>query len=192
MLDYKTMQDKLQSSLSMKRYIHTMGVVEEAIKLSNIYGVDQDKAKIAALLHDCAKDYPDDMKRRLCKEFHVEIDDIMKSQIDLVHSFLGAKVAKREYNVSDYEILEAIRYHTTGKASMSMLEKIVFIADYIEPNRKEFDGLKEIRILAYTNIDLAVKKALEYTIAYTEQRGRILHPLTLEALEDYKKLEEKI
>jgi nicotinate-nucleotide adenylyltransferase len=188
MLDYKTMQDKLQSSLSMKRYIHTIGVVDEAVKLANIYGVDPDKARVAALLHDCAKDYPDDMKKRLCKEFHVELDDIMKSQIDLAHSFLGAKVAKREYDVSDYEILEAIRYHTTGKVSMSMLDKIIFIADYIEPNRKDFEGLKEIRALAYTDIDLAVKKALEQTITYTEERGKILHPLTLEALEDYKNL----
>lgn len=188
MLDYKTMQDKLQSSLSMNRYIHTLAVVDEAVKLSKVYGVDTEKARIAALLHDCAKDYPDDMKMRLAKEFHVEMDDIIKSQIDLVHSFLGAKVAKREYNVVDYEILEAIRYHTTGKKSMSMLDKIIFIADYIEPNRKVFDGLNEIRALVCTNIDLAVKKALEHTIAYTKQRDRILHPLTLEALEDYKNL----
>lgn len=188
MLDYKTMKDKLQSSLSMKRYIHTMGVVDEAVKLSKVYDVDTEKVKIAALLHDCAKDYPADMKIRLCKEFHVEIDDIMKKQTDLVHSFLGAKVAKREYNVTDHEVLDAIRYHTTGKAGMTMLDKIVFIADYIEPNRKDFDGLEEVRALAYTNIDLAVKETLEYTIEYEEQRGRILHPLTTEALEDYKNL----
>lgn len=188
MLDYKTMQSKLQSALSMKRYVHTMGVVDEAIKLATLYGQDIEKAKIAALLHDCAKDYPDNMKIRLCKEFHVDIDNIMKTQIDLVHSFLGAKIAKREYNVNDKDILEAIRYHTTGKKDMTMLDKIIFIADYIEPSRKQFEELDEIRQLAYTDIDKAVKLGLESTIKYIQEKGELLHPLTLEALEDYKNL----
>lgn len=186
MLSYKTMEDKLQSALSIKRYKHTLGVVEEAVKLAELYGVDTQKAKIAALLHDCAKDYPDDMKKRLCKEFHIQLDDIMKSQIDLAHPFLGAKIAKTEYQVEDGEILEAIRYHTTGKKNMSMLDKIIFIADYIEPNRKPFKQLEEIRRLAYVDINKAMKLALEATIDYTIEKNQKLHPLALEALEDYK------
>lgn len=186
MLSYETMDNKLQSALSIKRYKHTLGVVEEAVKLAKLYGVDEQKAKVAALLHDCAKDYPDDMKKRLCKEFHIQLDNIMKAQIDLSHPFLGAKVAKTEYQVDNGEILEAIRYHTTGKKNMSMLDKIIFIADYIEPNRKVFKELEEIRRLAYTDIDKAMKLALETTIEYTKERNQKLHPLTLEALEDYK------
>lgn len=188
MLDYKVMQDKLQSALTIKRYIHTTGVVDEAIKLAKYYNVDVEKAKIAALLHDCAKCYPDEMKKRLCREFHIELDEIMKSQIDLAHSFLGAKIAKSEYGVTDKDILEAIRYHTTGKKNMSMLDKIIFIADYIEPNRKNFEGLDEIRSLAYTDIDKALKKCLENTIQHTLKKGELLHPLTCEALEDYKNI----
>lgn len=187
MLDYKTMHDKLQSALSIKRYIHTMGVVDEAVKLAKLYGEDIEKIKTAALLHDCAKDYPNDMKKRLCKEFHIPLDDIMKAQIDLTHSFLGAKIAKREYNVKDGDILEAIRYHTTGKKSMTMFDKIIFVADVIEASRT-FNGVQEIRQLAYTDINQAVKLCLERTIEYTKQKGNILHPLTLEALEDYKNL----
>ncbi len=188
MLDKSVMQEKLQSSLSIKRYIHTMGVVKEAKKLAKIYGDSTvvEKAQVAGLLHDCAKDYPADLKKRLCKEYHIELNDIMKEQIDLVHPFLGAEVAKREYLVDDEDILDAIKYHTTGRKNMSLLEKIVFIADYIEENRKSFEGLEEARRLAYIDLDLAMKFILEHTIDYVEERKLKLHPLSAEALEYYK------
>lgn len=189
MLSLETMQEKLQSALSVKRYIHTMGVSEEAVRLAEIYGTraDQQKAKVAGLLHDCAKDYPVEMRLRFCKEYKVPLDEIMEKQTDLIHPFLGAEVAKREYLVDDKEILNAIRYHTTGRANMTFLEKIIFIADYIEPNRENFDGLEEARRLAYIDLDMAIKCILEQTIAFVEERGRLLHPLSLEALEYYKR-----
>ncbi len=189
MLSLETMQEKLQSALSVKRYIHTMGVSEEAVRLAEIYGTraDQQKAKVAGLLHDCAKDYPVEMRLRFCKEYKVPLDEIMEKQTDLIHPFLGAEVAKREYLVEDKEILNAIRYHTTGRANMTLLEKIIFIADYIEPNREKFDGLEEARRLAYIDLDMAMKCILEQTIAFVEERGRLLHPLSLEALEYYKR-----
>lgn len=188
MLDKNVMQEKLQSSLSVKRYIHTLGVVKEAKKLAKIYGNEEtkDKAEVAALLHDCAKDYPLELKKRLCKEYHIELDDIIKSQMDLAHPLLGTEVAKREYLVDDEEILNAIKYHTTGKRKMSLLDKIVFIADYIEENRKPFEGLEEARRLAYIDLDLAMKFILEHTIEYVNERNMKLHPLSVEALEYYK------
>ncbi len=188
MLPVETMREKLQSALSVKRYIHTMGVAEEAIKLAEIYGTqkDQQKAQAAGLLHDCAKDYPEEMRLRFCREYKVKLDDVMERQTDLIHPFLGAEVAKREYLVTDGEILDAIRYHTTGRADMSLLEKIIFIADYIEPNREKFEGLEEARRLAYLDLDMAMRYILEETIAFVKQRGRLLHPLSLEALEYYK------
>lgn len=188
MLDMNTMREKLQSALSVKRYIHTMGVVDEAVKLAEIYGThkDKEKAKIAGLLHDCAKDYPADLKKRLCKEYHIPIDMVMKKNLDLIHPFLGAEIAKREYLVEDEEILNAIRYHTTGRNQMTLLEKVVFIADYIEAGREEFEGLEEARRLAYLDLDMAMKYILEETIAYVEERKRELHPLSIEALEYYK------
>ena len=189
MLDIQTMKEKLQSALSIERYIHTLGVAEESVKLAKRYGKDGliEKAELAGLLHDCAKDYPPDMKKRFCKEYHIPLDDIMKKQIDLCHPFLGAEVARREYGIEDEEILNAIRYHTTGRPNMSLLEKIIFVADYIEPGRKSFDGLEETRKLAYENLDCAVEKTLEQTIAYVKERGRILHPLSMEALAYYRK-----
>ena len=93
--------------------------------------------------------------------------------------------------VTDEDILNAIRYHTTGRAGMSLLEKIIFIADYIEPNREKFDGLEEARRLAYLDLDMAMKYILESTIAFVKERGRLLHPLSLEALEYYKHCVEK-
>ncbi len=188
MLSIETMQEKLQSALSVKRYIHTMGVSEEAVKLAEIYGtpVDCEKARVAGLLHDCAKDYPKELRIRFCKEYKVKTDDIMEQQPDLMHPFLGAEVAKREYQIQDEEILNAIRYHTTGRANMTLLEKIVFIADYIEPHREKFEGLEEARRLAYLDLNLAMKFILEQTIAFVKQRGRLLHPLSLEAFDYYQ------
>lgn len=190
MLDTEKIKEKLQSALSVERYIHTLGVAEEAKKLAAIYGDEElvKKAEYAGLLHDCAKDYPKDMKLRFCKEYHVPIDDIMKKQVDLTHPFLGAEVAKREYGVKDDEILEAIKWHTTGKKDMSVLEKIIFIADYIEPNRESFDGLDKARELAYKDLDEAMAYILESTIEYVKERGRALHPYSVEALEYYKNL----
>lgn len=114
------------------------------------------------------------------------MDDILEQQPDLIHPFLGAEVAKREYKIKDEDILNAIRYHTTGRAGMSVLEKIVFIADYIEPNREQFEGLDEARRLAYLDLDMAMRFILEQTIEFVKERGRLLHPLSLEALEYYK------
>jgi len=188
MLDFKTMERKLQSALSLKRYIHTMGVVEAAMKMAEVFGGDKAKVHAAALLHDCVKDYPDDMKRRFCKEFHVPVDEIMLSSIDLTHAFLGAEVAKREYGVCDEEILDAIRFHTTGRKNMTLTEKIVFIADYIEPNRKTFDGLEEVRQIAFKDIDKAMKFILCDTIKFIKKKENTLHPLSIEAYEYYNNL----
>ncbi len=188
MLTTDIMKEKLQSALSVKRYIHTMGVAEEAMKLAEIYGTAQDrkKAEVAGLLHDCAKNYPNDLKIRLCKEYHIPLDDVLKEQKDLIHPFLGAEIAKREYLVDDEDILNAIRYHTTGRKEMSLLEKIIFLADYIEPNRTTFDGLEEARRLSYLDLDMAMRYTLEHTISYVKQRKLKLHALSLEALEYFK------
>ena len=114
----------------------------------------------------------------------------MKKQLGLIHPFLGAEVAKREYGVEDEDIIGAIRWHTTGKPEMTVLEKIVFIADYIEPNRKPFDGLEKARKLAYEDIDKAMAYILESTIEYVKERNRALHPYSVEALEYYKRITE--
>ncbi|NLL69801.1 MAG: HD domain-containing protein [Epulopiscium sp.] len=186
MLSYETMVEKLRSSLSPKRFIHTLHVVDTALELADFYHEDREKTKIAALLHDCAKDYPYLLKVQLCKEFHIVLDPITQKNPELIHSFLGAEIAKREYKVEDGYILNSIRYHTTGRANMTLLEKIVFLADYMEPTRLLFPGLEEVRALAYVHLDKAIYQALLLTIAYIKEQGFLLHPLTQEAVDDLK------
>lgn len=191
LLSYNAISQRLQSTLSIERYIHTLGVVKSAKKLAAKYGVDDEKASMAALLHDCAKDYNEDMKRRFCKEYHIPIDEYMDKKIDLVHAPLGAEVARREFGVTDEEILDAIRFHTTGKPDMSLLTKIVFVADFIEPNRKKIENLDEIRRIAFEDLDKAVAYILKNTIDFVEKSGKVLHPLSLEALRFYEKAKEE-
>ena len=189
MLPVETMQEKLQSALSVKRYIHTMGVAEEAVKLAEIYGTpqDQQKARVAGLLHDCAKDYPEAMRLRFCKEYKVKMDEIMEKQTDLIHPFLGAEVARREYQVADEDILNAIRYHTTGRAGMSLLEKIIFIADYIEPGRRELPNMADVRRLAFQNIDECLYRILKDSLVYLNSRKIAVDPMTQKTYDYYKK-----
>ena len=189
MLPVETMQEKLQSALSVKRYIHTMGVAEEAVKLAEIYGTpqDQQKARVAGLLHDCAKDYPEAMRLRFCKEYKVKMDEIMEKQTDLIHPFLGAEVARREYQVTDEDILNAIRYHTTGRAGMSLLEKIIFIADYIEPGRRELPNMADVRQLAFRDIDECLYRILKDSLVYLDSKNITVDPMTQRTYDYYKK-----
>lgn len=187
--EIETIKAKLHSVLTPKRYKHTQGVAQESIQLAKRYGANSDKAYLAGLLHDCAKCFTDEEKLMLCDKYSLRLDDILKRQPDLTHSFLGAKIAEEEYGIKDREILDAIAYHTTGRPNMSILEKIVFIADYIEPNREYFEGLEKVRELAYKDINKAVIYSLENTINYNKNKNRIIHPLGIAAL-DYLKEEE--
>ncbi len=156
---------RLHTTLTPKRFKHTQGVAEEAAKMAKRYGADEKKAYIAGLLHDCAKCIPTSEKLPLCKKYGVKLDDVLIKNPDLTHSFLGAKIAEKDYGIKDKDILNAIAYHTTGRADMSLLEKIIYIADYIEPNRKYFDGLDKARKLAYEDIDKTMVAILNNTIS---------------------------
>lgn len=178
---------KLRSELKESRYIHTLGVAEESSSLAKRYGEDERKAYIAGLLHDCAKNFDREKTFALCEKYSVELDDVLKKQPDLIHSFLGAAVARYEYGVEDEDILNAIRYHTTGRADMSSLEMIVYLADMIEPNRSFYEGLDKIRKLAYYDLKSAVAEAVSQTITFNEgKKGRVIHPLSLQTFEFYK------
>ncbi len=177
---------KLYSVLTPKRFRHTQGVAKEAVRLAERYGADTDKAYLAGLLHDCAKCYTDEEKLAMCRQYNVPLDDVLYAQPDLAHSFLGAALAKAVYGVKDEDIINAIAYHTTGRENMSLLEKIIYIADYIEPNREPFKGLEEIRELAYKDIDKAVEYSLKNTIDHNVNKKRMIHPLSITALEYYR------
>lgn len=178
---------KLHTALTPKRFKHTQGVAEEASKMANKYGCSTEKAYLAGLLHDCAKCIPTNEKLKYCKKYGVDLDEVLKSQPDLTHSFLGAKIAERDYGIQDKDILNAIAYHTTGRAKMSTLEKIIYIADYIEPNRAYHEGLEKARELAYKDLDKAMIEILNNTIEYN--KNKVIHPLSYDALYYYNREE---
>lgn len=169
-MDYfKELRKKLKKVLSKSRYEHTLGVEFTAASLAMRYEYNIAKARVAGLLHDCAKCTDDDVKLNECIKYGIEVTEIEKKCKFLLHSKLGAYYAKSIYNVYDESILSAITYHTTGKPDMNLLEKIIFVADYIEPGRYKAKRLKEIQKEAFIDIDKAIYMILEDTLIYLKE-----------------------
>lgn len=187
------MKSKLRGVLSEKRYNHSIGVMEEACRLAAHHQADVQKAEVAGLLHDCAKYIGVQEAETMLRRFGEEPDEIQKVSFQLLHGLLGYHIAKEQYDVTDEGILQAIYWHTTGKAGMTLLEKIIFVADYTEPGR-DFSGLDEIRKTAYRDLDLCVQLCADSTIRYVLSKGRLLHPLTIETRNDMiiKKLNSEV
>ncbi len=173
-------ENKLINSIGDERYLHSIRVMEEAIKLANIFNCDERKAAIAGILHDCGKFKNEDELLKNAYNFDIIQRDAYSTNFALIHGALGAEIARRELNIEDRDILNAIQYHTTGRENMTLLEKIIYISDYIEPDRN-FPGVDEIRKLAYENLDLALLKAMDKTIKYIIDKGYYIHPYTIDA-----------
>lgn len=184
--DLKLLQKQMKEELTEDRYEHTLGVMYTAEALAMRYGVDMTKAAVAGLLHDCAKCIPNNQKIKLCKKHNIEISEMEKKNPSLLHAKLGAYMAKKVYGVSDEEVISAIRWHTTGKPDMSMLDIIIYMADYIEPNRDKAPNLKEIRKLCFENIEEALHEVLKSTLDYLEDRPDAIDPMTRESYLFYK------
>jgi len=157
---------------------HTLSVANVAVNIAKKYEADVNKVEIAGLLHDYARNYDNDRLLKIVEKNNIKIDDWEKEIPELLHSPVGAFLAEKEFDVKDQEILNAIRYHTIGRPEMSLIEKIIFIADVIEPNR-DFPGVDLIREKIELNIDKAVILACDFTIKYNIERRRIIHPNTL-------------
>jgi len=162
-MDLENIKSKLEKSIGSGLYKHCLRTAEEAFKLAEHYKENSDKAYIAGILHDCGKN----------KSSHND---------NLLHSVIGAELAKTEYGIVDEDIINSIKYHTTGRENMSMLEKIIFIADKIEPHRK-YEGIHEIRKLAYYNINKSIIESLKSTIDYVKQRGFELDDQSVKTLD---------
>ena len=185
-LQDETIWKAVAAKLSEKRYRHTLGVLETALLLAVRHGVNLRKTYLAALLHDYAKELEEKEKRALCKEFGITLDSVQEQHINLIHGQLSAELARREFGIEDSEVLEAISYHTTGRAGMGILEQIIKIADNIEPNRPNFPGLETIKSLANTNLRQAAAASIKRDILYTKEKGRTVHPWGQLALEYLK------
>lgn len=184
--DLKLLQKQMKEELSDDRYEHTLGVMYTAESLAMRYGVDMTKAAVAGLLHDCAKCIPNVQKIKICKKHDIEISEMEEKNPSLLHAKLGAYMAEKVYGINDPEILSAIRWHTTGKPDMSMLDIIIYMADYIEPNRDKAPDLKEIRKLSFENIEEALYRVLEGTLNYLSDRPETIDPMTKVSYDFYK------
>lgn len=183
-----TLREAMKAVLKPSRYLHSIGVEEVSCDLAAINCCDMDKAAIAGILHDCAKAMTIDEMLDLCRAYNAQVSDIEARNEGLLHSKAGALLARHKYGIEDEEILDAIKYHTTGRPGMSVLEKIVFVADYIEPYRRELPRINEIREAAYDDLDRAVVIVAGNTLSYLKESSKEIDKTTEETYEYYKKL----
>lgn len=176
----------LQKNLPYGRWLHTLGVAETAYALAVCHGADPEKAETAGLLHDCAKYTPPQEMIALCEKYGFAVSDIERQNADLLHAKAGSILAEISYHCSDQEICGAIRWHTTGRPDMTLLEKIIFTADYIEPGRTQAPGLDRIRTLAFQDLDRAVFEILKDTLTYLEKKKKPVDRITAETYAFYK------
>ncbi len=169
------------SFLKPKRMPHVLGTEQEAVRLARQYGADVTKAQIAALLHDCTKKLNRDEQLALCAHYGIVPDPLERQTLKLLHAKTGAAVARDLFGVDD-DIYNAIYWHTTGKADMTVLEKVIYMADYVEPNRV-FDGVDDLRDAVHTDLDMGLLMGLQDSIEEMTERGNPVHYRTVEAKE---------
>ena len=189
--DFIKMQKKLAKYLDEDRYEHTLGVMFTCAALAMVHDCDLITAQTAGLLHDCAKCIPNKKKLKMCSQHHISVSEFEQEHPFLLHAKLGAYVAKAKYDVTDENILSAITWHTTGKPEMTLLEKIVYIADYIEPKRDKAPNLAIVRKLAFQDLDECMYKILGDTLAYLEENPKDIDNATKDAFLYYRDLHMK-
>lgn len=190
MKSIEEIKEDLAIILKPSRYEHTLGVKYTAENLSMKYDIPLDLAGTAGILHDCAKYMSDDELMNYCKLHEIEVTKAEELAPHLLHAKVGANIAKIKYNVTNEDILKAIIHHTTGRPNMSMLEQIIFVADYIEPNRDMAVRLDEIRAIAYVDLNIATTMILQDTISYLKEKEANIDKTTIDTYEYYKKLLE--
>lgn len=179
--EIQIIRKKLKKKLDPARYEHTLGVSFTAAALAMRYGADIRKAELAGLLHDCAKYCTEDVLREKCAAHGVALGAEEELSPAVIHGKYGRYLAETRYGVHDEDVLNAISFHTTGRAEMSLLEQIVFTADYIEPGRTKPEDLPLARSLAFTDLDRCMLLILSDTVAYLERKGAHIHADTLSA-----------
>lgn len=172
------------SYLKAKRIPHVLGTEQTAVELAKKYGADEQKARIAALLHDCTKRLSMEEQLTLCEKYGIVLDELEQKALKLLHAKTGAAIARDVFGVDD-EIYSAILWHTTGKPDMTLLEKVIYLADFIEPTR-DFPGIEELRETVWRDLDAGLLMGLSMTVEEMKEMGNPIHHNTLEA-RDYLK-----
>lgn len=177
---------KLKSSLDLRRFEHSLSVSYICIALAMRYGYNLEKAELAGLLHDCAKQYDDTVILNKCAKYNISITESEKMAPGILHAKLGAFMAMHKFHINDNDIVSAILSHTTGKPGMSLLEQIVFVADYIEPRRDKAPFLSKIRKIAFEDLDKATYLIMENTLNYLKCSQIPYDSMTERAFEYYR------
>lgn len=177
---------RLKSDLDRERYEHTLGVMYTAASLAMRYNEDIELALLAGLLHDCAKCLSPETKIKLCDKYHLSVSDVELANTSLLHAKLGAYLAAKKFHIRDKAVIDAIASHTTGRPHMSLLEKIIYIADYIEPGREELPNMAVVRKLAFSDIDECLYRILKDSLAYLHTKNMSIDPMTEKAYLYYK------
>lgn len=191
--EFRELRKKLKEDLTKGRMEHTLGVEFISVALAMCYGEDVRKAQLAGLLHDCAKCIPDEEKVQLCRKYKLPINKAEEHSPYLLHAKLGAHLCHLKYGIDDEKVISAIYYHTTGRPAMTLLEKIVYVADYIEPRRDKAPNLAQIRKVAFSDIDEAVYLVARDTLKHIhdENDDEGIDALSEETYQFYKIIHEK-
>lgn len=178
-MSYEEMQHELASRLKPSRYEHSLGVADTAAALAERFGVDEGRARIAGLLHDCAREYPNEAMIAEAERRGITVGPIERAMPLLLHAYIGAQRVREIYGVDDAAISQAIYRHTVGGSGMTDLDKIIWFADMIEPGR-DYPGVKRLRRLAHeASLDDMVLAGLSDSIVFVVERGRLVHPDTV-------------
>ena len=189
-MEFNEIKKKLKKELDKERYNHTKGVMYTAGCLAMAHNESVERAMLAGLLHDCAKCLSTEDKIKKCQKYGFEISDIEYANPGLLHAKAGVVIAREKYDVEDEEVLHSIKVHTTGEPDMSKLDKIVFIADYIEPNRNLANRLDYIREIAFKDLNTCVAEITYDTLEFLKSKKGTIDPGTQETFDYYKKYRE--
>ena len=179
-MDIDLIKVKLKEIMSEERFVHSVNVSRVARELALKYDYNVDKAEIAGLLHDCAKDLDYKTLGKMILEYNIQIDEIVQKIPKLLHPLVGAAIAEKEFNIQDPAILKAIKAHSAGAAQMSLLDKIIYLSDKIEPLRNN-EGVEEVRKMVWKDLNKAVLIVLDKGLIYLISKGSLIHPVSIEA-----------
>lgn len=188
-LDWDKLREATKGQMPEKRWKHTLGVVDTAISLARRFGGDPEKAELAALLHDYSKAWQIDRMERIIREEDLP-EELLHFDKELWHAHVGAWAVEKEHGIDDPEVLDAIRYHTSGRVGMTLTDRIVCLADYIEPGR-DFPGVNKIRKLAEHQLEEALTAGFDSTISLLLEKGKRIFPLTVMARNDLIRLRKE-
>jgi predicted HD superfamily hydrolase involved in NAD metabolism len=187
-----SLRNELRGKLSPQRYEHTISVSFICTALAMRYGSDLDYAELAGLLHDCAKHYGDGEIIKRCQKQGIQLTSDELKAPAVLHAKYGAWLAQHKYGIEDAEVINAIRWHTTGRPEMSLLEKIVFIADYIEPRRDKAEDLPLVRSMAFIDLDECVYLILKNTLEYLKGKESFVDSMSMEAYAYYEQIHKEM